>query len=214
MSDALGRARRPVGPTRREARLRRREVDPGLRDVFVMPFYLAMTSLHRLPVEEQLLDRVARAATVLTESDVVRLLNSTNWRDQVMGAWYALAQPLSGDVRRAVLETLATRCGGLLTSPPLAMAAVILAGRDGVPAIVSHVERTEIHGYGDAGICAAAAEFALPGERSPLPPPSQKDRAEFGNLIHIAARFVAPAARWTLPGQFPDEDVTGAASTA
>lgn len=176
----------------------------GLFEAFVEPFYLSMMRLNVLRAEPALLDRAIRAASVLSAADVHDLLHGT-WRDQVLGAWYALAHPGIADVRAAVLDALATRSSGDLTSPSLATSAVVLAGTDAVPAIAAHLERTGERDRGDIdrGICTAAAEFAYGAVRSRRWAPSPEARADFGALLDVAARFVAPAAQWTLPGVTP-----------
>lgn len=189
-------------PTTRTAESPTSPAPAGLFEVFVEPFYLSMMRLNALRADQALLERAARAATVLSVPDVLHLLRGGAWREEVMGAWYALSRPGDAAVRAAVLDVLATQCAGDLTSAPLTTAAVVLAGRDAVGAVETFMNRVPRAELADnaRGFCAAAAEFARGHGSRAMPRPTEADRDHLGGMLHIAARFVAPAANWALPG--------------
>jgi hypothetical protein len=101
---------------------------------YVTPFYLHMMRVNAVQCGPALLDDIASVGADALASDVIGLLR-LGWRERVMGAWYAVG--VGGpDVTAAVLEALRTS-GGSLDAPPLATAAVVLAG----PAALDTVSR-------------------------------------------------------------------------
>src|SRR5262249_20764453 len=150
----------------------------------IQPFYLQMMRLNALDDGLALLPAIVKRASTLDADDVVQLLSDDEWRFVVMGAWFALLRD-EADVREAVLRGLEASLGSL-TSPPLCIAAVVLAGRDALPALVQYAVADQARGYGACGFAAAAAEH-LGG--SVACEPSETDRNDFAALLAFAERL-------------------------
>lgn len=135
-----------------------------------------------------LLDDIVAAGAEAPASDVVRLLRLA-WRERVMGAWYAVR--LGGpDVTAAVLDALRTSQGSL-DAPPLATAAVVLAGPAAVDGLEHYFAADQAHDWGASGLIAAAAHYLREhhGITTSLPPPTTADRDVFSALIDVARRL-------------------------
>ncbi|MEU4478454.1 DUF6000 family protein [Micromonospora sp. NPDC023966] len=110
----------------------------GLVAQYVVPFYLDMMGTNALRYGLPLLAAVAEANRAITATDVIALLRD-GWRTRVMGAWYSVGVG-GADVTAAVLHALATSRGSL-DAPPLATAAVFLAGPDATEALQQSLRR-------------------------------------------------------------------------
>ncbi|MCZ7440374.1 DUF6000 family protein [Micromonospora sp. WMMC241] len=162
----------------------------GLVAQYVVPFYLDMMGTNALRYGLPLLSAVAEANRATTASDVVALLGD-GWRTRVMGAWYSVRVG-GADVTAAVLHALATSRGSL-DAPPLATAAVVLAGPDAAEALRQYFTADQACGWGAGGVIAAAADHLRRHHRTatPLPRPTDEDRDTFAALIDIARRLQA-----------------------
>jgi hypothetical protein len=155
---------------------------------YVTPFYLDMMRLNAVEYGPASLDDITAAGADVVASDVVRLLRLA-WRERVMGAWYAVR--VGGpDVTAAVLDALRTS-GGSLDAPPLATAAVVLAGPAAVDALEHYFAADQAHDWGASGLIAAAAHYLREhhGITASLPPPTPADRDAFVALVHFARRL-------------------------
>ena len=157
---------------------------------YVKPYYRAMMRGNALRHPE-VVSAVAGVARDVASDEVVGLLRG-EWRPRVMGAWLAAAQT-SGDVTAAVLRALETSWG-TLDSPPLAAAAVLLAGPAALPALETYAAREAEHRFGGADLVAAAAGYlaARYGVESVLPVPEPGERALFAALLAIAGKIREP----------------------
>lgn len=102
---------------------------------FVKPHYMRLMGLGALRHGLADAPEVRRLAGLLPPSRVNELL-AADWRERVVGAWYAVAHPTPA-VRAAVLRSLETSAGSL-TAPPLATAAVFLNGSAALPALCTY----------------------------------------------------------------------------
>lgn len=103
--------------------------------LLVEPFYLRMMGLNCIHYGMELLPAIIEAGREATVMDVVALLHAP-WRETAMGAWFALRFD-DGEVTDAVLQALVGSQGGL-TSPPLAVAAILLAGPRALPSLQTY----------------------------------------------------------------------------
>jgi hypothetical protein len=159
--------------------------DADARARFVQPFYLKMMRLNAIRYGARLAAEVARAGRNASPSDVVALLRSA-WRERVMGAWFAL---LHDDqlVVEALLRALSTSHGSL-DAPPLATAAVILAGAHALPALETYYVADVSNEWGAAGIAAAAVDHLRRAHHvdSDIPTPGEDEAQWFSELIAVA----------------------------
>jgi hypothetical protein len=146
----------------------------------ITPFYLKMMGMNARIYGAHLLLDVAVAARTLDAADVIQLLRA-DWRPRVMGAWFALPHD-EPEVTDAVLRSLETSLGNL-TSPPLAVTAVVLAARDALSALAHYAASDAENHWGACGFAAAAAEHF---EGSVCCPATEADRSAFDEL-HIFA---------------------------
>src|SRR5260370_40073391 len=65
--------------------------DADARARFVQPFYLRMMRLNSIQYGPRLAADIVVAGRTASPADVISLLGS-NWRERVMGAWFALLQ--------------------------------------------------------------------------------------------------------------------------
>ena len=122
----------------------------------VKPFYLEMMQLNAIRHGADLASAIVTASRAADRDDIVALLRG-DWRPNVMGAWLSLARndlPTSDEV----LSSLG-RSYGSLTSPPLAVAAVVLANERALPALRGYVDRDQQGGWGAAPFAKAAIRF-------------------------------------------------------
>lgn len=136
--------------TRKEVRLIRR---------LVRPFYLNMY-LVEAPTEadpgaaRRFRRRLIRAGRRLTSEQVEWLLLSGGWREQTMGAWFALAVP-ADRVREAVAAAWID--GPPHAAGPLAVVSALITGSDVVAGMQSFVARPDGRDdLGTAGYVSAA----------------------------------------------------------
>ncbi|MGC5017107.1 hypothetical protein [Micromonospora sp. DT47] len=157
---------------------------------YVVPFYLDMMGTNALRYGLPSLAAVAEVSRAATPSDVIALLYDS-WRPRVMGAWYSVG--VGGpEVTAAVLHALATSRGAL-DAPPLATAAVVLAGPEAVEALEQYFAADQAKGWGASGVIAAAADHVRLHHHvaTSLPLPTDADRDTFTALIDIARRLQA-----------------------
>jgi hypothetical protein len=159
--------------------------DADARARFVQPFYLKMMRLNAIQYGPRLAADIVAAGRAASPSDVISLLQS-NWRERVMGAWFALLHP-HPSVTDAVLQALSTSRGSL-DAPPLAAAAVMLAGARALPALETYYAADLTHEWGAARIAAAAVDHLrrIHHLESGVPPPGANAIQSFAQLIEIA----------------------------
>ena len=92
---------------------------------YVQPFYLKMMRTNAVEYGAALAPDIADVGRAAGPEDVIQLLRGY-WRERVMGAWLSILHREPA-VTAAVLQALVTSQGSL-DSPPLATAAVVLAG--------------------------------------------------------------------------------------
>lgn len=156
---------------------------PSARNQLIEPFYLKMMRTNALEHGSGLLPAIAEQGAELDAVDVIELLRDP-WRSTVMGAWFALTHD-DPRVNAAVLQALESSYGSL-TSPPLAVAAVVLSGRDALPALVQYAAADDANEWGAGGFIAAAAEHV---GGSVACDPSDLDRQHFDALHQLAQRL-------------------------
>ena len=122
---------------------------------YVVPFYLQMMRLNAVgrDVSESAL---LAAARTIAPDEVLALLRDRNWRPQVMGAWFSVRHA-APDVVDGVLQAL-RESRGSLTAPPLATAAVVLAGPAAAQALRAYLRVDLDHGLGADRFIAATLE--------------------------------------------------------
>jgi hypothetical protein len=156
----------------------------------VEPFYLDLMRTNAVEHGDTIVGAVAGVGRATEAEDVIRLLGYA-WRERVMGAWLALFSGTSA-VRGAVLDALATSHGAL-DAPPLATAAVVLAGPDALGALVQYHAADKANEWGAADLIAAAGRHLAEelGAANRLPPPSEEARETFRKLLDFASRLQA-----------------------
>ena len=147
----------------------------------VAPFYLKMMRENARENGPILLPQLVAAGRRATPQDVEALLDG-HWRTRVMGAWFALLQDAEG-VTAGVLEALRSSLGSL-DSPPLATAAVVLAGQHALPFLLEYAARDAENAWGACGFVAAAIEHI--GGSCATCPPGDGDSAAFAELLALA----------------------------
>jgi len=159
--------------------------DADARARFVQPFYLKMMRLNAIRYGPRLAADIVAAGRATSPSDVISLLRS-NWRERVMGAWFALLLD-NHSVTDAVLQALSTSRGSL-DAPPLAAAAVILAGVRALPALETYYAADLANEWGAAGIAAAAVDHLrrIQHLESSFPAPGANAIQSFAKLIEVA----------------------------
>ena len=151
------------------------------KEQLVAPFYLQMMRENARENGPRLLPQLAAAGRTATAQDVESLLVG-HWRAKVMGAWFALLQDDEG-VTASVLEALRSSLGSL-DSPPLATAAVVLAGQHALPFLLEYAARDAENAWGACGFVAAAIEHI--GGSCATCPPGEGDSAAFAELLALA----------------------------
>jgi hypothetical protein len=149
----------------------------------VTPFYLRMMRLNAVEHGDSLVAELAAAGDQATSDEVTWLLRSF-WRERVAGAWLSLRHDDDPAVTAAVLEALRTSQGSL-DAPPLATAAVVLAGSDALDALRQYVMADLAADWGAANFVAAAIRHVadhVPG----VPEPSVDAGTWFGQLLRVA----------------------------
>jgi hypothetical protein len=103
-----------------------------------------------------------------------------------MGAWFALLHD-DQSVIEAVLRALSTSQGSL-DAPPLAAAAVILAGAHALSALETYYAADLSNEWGAAGIAAAAVDHLrrIHQVDSRIPPPGENAVQQFTQLMQVA----------------------------
>lgn len=157
-----------------------------LREQLVVPFYLDMMSTNATEHGARLLPAIATAGRTATADDVVALLRDP-WRATVMGAWYAVLHD-DEEVAAVLLEAV-SESEGSLTAPVLATAAILVSGRQALPALEAYMDRDIDCDWGAGGFVAAAIEYA--GGSSARCQPSDVDRRDFSDLLALAERLRA-----------------------
>lgn len=150
----------------------------------VTPFYLQMVRVNALEMDDELLAGVAANGRTASVDEVLGLLQDS-WRPRVMGAWYALFHD-DPQIPEAVADCLRSS-SGTLTSPPLAVSAVVLLGSEALGALEFHAEQDSSHVWGGHGFLAAALEHL--GVTASTGRPEDRHRAEFDGLLAVARRL-------------------------
>jgi hypothetical protein len=153
-------------------------------DRLAEPFYLKMMRENARENGARLLPALVEAGRTTTPQDIVALLGD-GWRAKVMGAWFAVMHD-DDDVMYAVLEAVRSSLGSL-DSPPLATAAVVLAGAQALPALQEYAARDAANGWGACGFAATAIEHV--GGSCAACPPIEQDSTAFIELLALAARL-------------------------
>jgi hypothetical protein len=160
---------------------------PEHRIELATPFYLKMMRLNALEYGADLLPEIAKKGALLDAADVIELLRDS-WRLTVMGAWFALLHD-DAAVTAAVLDALEASAGSL-TSPPLAVTAVVLAGRNAIPALEAYAASDDANGWGACGFAAAAAKY-LGGSVGCGRSDTNADTEDFDAMLALAQRLRA-----------------------
>lgn len=164
-----------------------RDPEAEARARFVQPFYLGMMRLNAVQHGARLAPDIAATGRTASAHDVVRLLRNRGWRERVMGAWFSLFQD-EQTVIEALLEALSTSWGSL-DAPPLAVAAVVLAGPGALPALEAYYAADLSHGWGAAGLAAAAVDHLRRVHHvdSTVPVPDAGAANTFSELVEVAS---------------------------
>lgn len=155
----------------------------------VRPHYLALLGTNALRLDEPTRRRVVSTGRQVDAHDVVRLLESAQWRAVVVGAWFSLAVPPRA-TEAAVLRAMATSAGSL-TAHPLVTVATLALGRDALPSIRLLADQAHERHDGSATFARSAVEH-LDGERSDAV--TDDDR---GLLAHMLAAAERLRSAWT-----------------
>lgn len=157
------------------------------------PYYLNWTSSNALRHRAQL-GQVREAADRISDADALCLVSLVHWRPLVMGAWFALRHP-GPEIAAAVLTSLRQSLGHL-TSPPLAVAAVLLSGPTAMQALAEYHRSDVTYGYGESELIEAAAGHlaAEYGTPSPLQDPSDRAVTHFVEMLDIGDALLLPKA--------------------
>jgi hypothetical protein len=153
-------------------------------DRLVQPFYLKMMRENDRQNGAKLLPALVKVGRTTTPQDIVALLGD-GWRAKVMGGWFAVMHD-DNDVMFAVLEAVRSSLGSL-DSPPLATAAVVLAGAQALPALQGYAARDAANGWGACGFAAAAIQHL--GGSCAACPPTEQDSTAFIELLALAVRL-------------------------
>lgn len=150
------------------------------RAKLIQPFYSKMMWTNAVEHGAELQAAVITVGRTTTAGEVIALLHD-GWRSAVMGAWFALFH--GDEVTEALLHALVSS-NGRLDSPPLATAAVVIAGTRAVPALEEYALKDAALRLGACGFAAAAIEHLLV---LPLTcEPNAEDRHDFGALLTLA----------------------------
>jgi hypothetical protein len=150
----------------------------------VDPFYLEMMRENARGNGIRLMPALLEAGRTTTTTEVIALL-SDHWRTRVMGAWFAVMHD-DQDVTYAVLEAVRSSLGSL-DSPPLATAAVVLAGAQALPAFQEYAASDAANDWGACGFVAAAIEYV--GGSCEACTPIERDSSAFTELLALAVRL-------------------------
>jgi hypothetical protein len=151
------------------------------QSLFVDPFYLQMMRCNSVESGRDLLPVITEAGREATAADVIALLHDP-WRASVMGAWFALLFD-DEQVTESVLRALSASSGSL-DSPPLAVAATVLAASRALPSLQSYALSDLEHSWGACGFAAAAMQH-LGAEPTPCEP-KEGDRHNFREMLTLA----------------------------
>lgn len=147
----------------------------------VLPFYMNLMSSNATWVGHEVWDELVDVGRSVEIDDVVWLLRVGAWRPVVMGAWLSLRfepEHVGAEVLKALRDS-----GGSLTTPPLATAAVILAGPDAIPALRD--SRARIH-EASSPTLDAAIEHLGAGALGDL---GQEQKAAFAEMLAFGTRL-------------------------
>lgn len=143
--------------------------------------------LNALTNGRELLDSLVEVGRTVSSDEAIGLLQGF-WRERVMGAWFSLLHD-DDRVRVEVLQALSTS-NGSLDSPPLVVAALLLAGPASLPALETYAGRDASAEWGACGFAAAAIEHlgggsavacgATPDDRKSL-----ADMLDFGRSLRV-----------------------------
>jgi hypothetical protein len=151
---------------------------------FVQPWYLQMMRLGACQSGQRLAPQIARASLDADEEVVLRLLRPA-WRERVMGAWLSVTRS-SEIVMAEVLHQL-EQSHGALDAPPLATAAVVLAGPACTSSLGQYHERDVNSGWGAAEVVRqashdVAARFGVPN----ILPAPEHGMGDFAQMLAVA----------------------------
>jgi hypothetical protein len=147
----------------------------------VQPFYLTMMGLNAIwndaerATASDIWPELVATGRALDLSDVLPLLTAGHWRPMVMGGWFSL-RFAPDDVGRELRQAMHNSAGSLTAPPPLAVACVLIAGKDSLPDL-EHYVRADPGRDGSANFVAIAIEHL--GGGPPKPHPGAKYRNQF-----------------------------------
>lgn len=156
-----------------------------LAEHFVRPWYLDMMRLNACEYGSRLAPEIARVAVEASDDILVRLLR-LGWRERVMGAWMSVIH--KSDLLTAEILRQLEGSHGSLEAPPLATAAVVLAGADSMGSLAKYYEADLAADWGAASFIQQAAQYVRDafGTPSSIPPtPDSRDR-DFDLMIAVA----------------------------
>lgn len=121
---------------------------------------------------------------------VVRLMR-LGWRERVMGAWMSVTRS-SDKVTAEVLRQLEGSHGSL-DAPPLATAAVVLAGGDSMSSLARYYEADVAADWGAANFIQQGALYIKEtfGVSSSIPPTRDSKHSDFDSMIAVAESIQA-----------------------
>jgi hypothetical protein len=161
---------------------------PGMterrRSLFVTPFYLQMMRFNSVQQSSDVLTGIKEVGQEASAADVVALLRD-HWRERVMGAWFALLFD-DEQVTESVLQALSSSFGNL-DSPPLAIAATVLAGPRALPSLQAYALSDSEHRWGACGFMAIAIQHL--GGSSPPCDCGDSDRDNFATMLELAEQL-------------------------
>ncbi len=161
---------------------RRKLTDAELRAAGVGT-YGQLMHYNAVDLREDVLRAVAANAVRVSPETVAALLQA-GWREQAVGAWYAVVSR-DNYVHAHLLDALATT-HGLYSVPPLIVAAVVTSGAKAIPALEAHERRAR--GY---ELTRAAVEYLREhaAAASQVPPPRAGAMDWLEALLTVAQRL-------------------------
>jgi hypothetical protein len=155
-----------------------------LAEHFVRPWYLKMMRLNACEHGAQLAPEIARVAVEADDDTIVRLLRS-GWRERVMGAWMSVTRD-SEKIANEVLHQLEGSHGSL-DAPPLAAAAVTLAGPAAIGSLAKYHRADVAEEWGAAQVIQEAARYLHDRYGAPNPLPPTPNAKVFESLLAVVA---------------------------
>ena len=138
-------------------------------EMYVTPFYLKWMNCGATKADAHRLIPALRERAAELSAAEISLMLGMQWRIQVVGAWYAIAQAdnsLSGPLHSAFED-----CNGSLTAPAFLTAVMTYPNESTAAAITAYRERALAGRYGGTDLMTAALVQLgeVPGDRNATP---------------------------------------------